>query len=437
MSKEDSINTILEELVNKGSNIDYLQELKEKSISLVSKDRGLDEVLSSIASDIKIETEKFLSGKNQFDTSFITGISSCIYLPSFNNKGEYKLKLVGGKTARTKSIKVNEDTLFDVASITKLYTLLLLFKLEKEGLIDLNKKVSDINPDFQNLEDFTLNDLVRLHGELRTNGNIKEAKSEEEAYEMLKSLYLASNSREENKYTDFGAIVIGDTIEKVISKKLGEKMSFDEIMYKYLLEPLGLHKTQFNPITNNVAGNGNTNRLVHDPKARILGGVLGHAGIFVTSDDLAKLSKNLFRVNYYNRGIIRKTQLERLGEITFPNSNQSNKGNLGIYVKHPLGFDKTFTPSEFSTGSFSHQGWTGSLATFDPNNYIHQNILVNSIYTDEDKEKVRNDKPVGFGVAFDEYLKQITKNTMLMFIAKEYYNRYCNVKENIEVTKYI
>lgn len=437
MSKEDSINTILEELVNKGSNIDYLQELKEKSISLVSKDRGLDEVLSSIASDIKIETEKFLSGKNQFDTSFITGISSCIYLPSFNNKGEYKLKLVGGKTSRTKSIKVNEETLFDIASITKLYTLLLLFKLEKEGLIDLNKKVSDINPDFQNLEDFTLNDLVRLHGELRTNGNITQAKNKEEAYEMLKSLYLASNSREENKYTDFGAIVIGDTIEKVISKKLGEKMSFDEIMYKYLLEPLGLHKTQFNPITNNVAGNGNTNRLVHDPKARILGGVLGHAGIFVTSDDLAKLSKNLFRVNYYNRGIIRKTQLERLGEITFPNSNQSNKGNLGIYVKHPLGFDKTFTPSEFSTGSFSHQGWTGSLATFDPNNYIHQNILVNSIYTDEDKEKVRNDKPVGFGVAFDEYLKQITKNTMLMFIAKEYYNRYCNVKENIEVTKYI
>ena len=437
MNKENNINTILEELVNKGSNIDYLQELKERSISLVSKDRGLDEVLSSISNEIKLETEKFLSSKNQFDTNFITGISSCIYLPSFNNRGEYKLKLVGGKTARTKSIKVNEDTLFDVASITKLYTLLLLFKLEKEGLIDLNKKVSDINPDFQNLEDFTLNDLVRLHGELRTNGNITQTKSKEEAYEILKTLYLNSNSREENKYTDFGAIVISNTIEKVVSEKLGEKMTFDEIMYKYLLEPLGLHHTQFNPMTNNVAGNGNFNRLVHDPKARILGGALGHAGIFVTSDDLAKLSKALFRVNYYNRGLIRKSQLDRLGEITFPNSNQSNKGNLGIYVKHPLGFDKTFTPSEFSTGSFSHQGWTGALATFDPNNYIHQNILVNSIYSNEDKEKVRNDKPVGFGNAFDEYLKQITKNTMLMFVAKEYYNRYCNVKENIEVTKYI
>jgi CubicO group peptidase (beta-lactamase class C family) len=109
---------------------------------------------------------------------------------------------------------------------------------------------------------------------------------------------LNSNSREENKYTDFGAIVISNTIEKVVSEKLGEKMTFDEIMYKYLLEPLGLHHTQFNPMTNNVAGNGNFNRLVHDPKARILGCALGHAGIFATSDDLAKLSKALFRVNY-------------------------------------------------------------------------------------------------------------------------------------------
>ena len=40
---------------------------------------------------------------------------------------------------------------------------ILLFKLEKTGLIDLNAKISDINPDFQNLDDFTINDLVRLN----------------------------------------------------------------------------------------------------------------------------------------------------------------------------------------------------------------------------------------------------------------------------------
>ena len=119
-------------------------------------------------------------------------------------------------------------------------------------------------------------------------------------------------------------------------------------------------------------------------------------------------------------GILKKQLDDRLGEITFRESKQSNKGNLGIYVKHPLGYSKTFTPLEFSKGSFSHQGWTGAVAAFDPNNFIHQNILVNAIYSDEDKDKVKNDKPVGFGVAFEEYQKQITRNTMLMYVAKKY-----------------
>ncbi len=437
MSTENHINKILDELVKNGSQIDYLKELKERSIDLTKKDRGLDEILANIAKELKEQTESFLNQKNQFGTNYISGISTCIYLPDFNNNGEYKLKLIGGNTSRNKELKVNERTMFDVASITKLYTLLLLFRIEELGAIDLDAKISDINPDFQNLEDFTLNDLIRLHGELRTNGNITQAASKEEAYEMLKTLYLTSNTREENKYTDFGAIVISDTIEKVVSRCLEKEMTFEEIMHKYLLEPIFTLNTQFSPFSSNLSGNGNDYGLVHDPKARILGGAVGHAGIFTTSDDLARLSKEIYSVNYYNKTLINKIQLDRLGEITFPNSTQSNKGNLGIYVKHPGGYAKTFTPPEFSNGSFSHQGWTGSVAAFDPNNLIHNNILVNAIYEDENKEKVRADKPIGFGTAFEEYQKQITKNIMLMYVAKKYYNKYCNVKENIDVTKYI
>lgn len=437
MKIESNIDNILDELVKKGSNIEDLKHFREKSLSMVKKDEDLNEVLGHISRDIKDQTEAFLNSKNQYGTNYITGVSTCIYLPDYENNGEYKLKLIGGKTGRTRNIKVDENTLFDVASITKVFTLLLLFKLEELGYINLNDRVCDINPDFQNLEDFTLNDLVRLHGELKTNGNIAQASSTEEAYEMLKTLYLVSDSREENKYTDFGAIVISDTIEKVLSNIKGEKVTFEEVMYEYLLSPIGLYQTQFNPNTHRVSGNGNTKRLVHDPKARILGGAVGSAGIFTTSDDLARLAKCLYKVNYVNRGLIKKSKLERLGEVTFPNSSQSNKGNLGIYVKHPLGYEKTFTPPEFSTGSFSHQGWTGSIAAFDPNNLIHNNILVNAIYEDENKDKVRADKPIGFGTAFGEYQKQITKNIMIMYVAKKYYNKYCNVRENIEVTKFI
>ena len=432
MEKERKIDNILDDLIKSGSEISYLEQLKKDSLNLVKKDESLSDALDKISVEIKEQTEEFLNKRNENDIQLISGISTCIYLPDFANNGEYKLKLIGGNKSRDLDIKINENTVFDVASITKVFTLLLTFKLEEIGLLDLNTKICDVNPDFQGLEDFTFNDLIRLHGEYRTNGAITDAKDQKEAYEIFKTLYLTSNTREQNKYNDFGAMVIGDTIEKIVSNKCGKNMKLDEIMNGCLIKPLNLGNTMFNPKTDNVSGNGNNLGLVHDPKSRILGGALGHAGIFTTSDDLARLAKEIYSVGYVN-----KEHLSRLGEITFPESSQSQKGNLGIYVKHPAGYDKTFTPPEFSKGSFSHQGWTGALAVFDPNNMIHNNILVNAIYESENKDLVKNDKPKGYMDAFCAYQDNITRNIMLMYVTKKYYNKYCNVKENIDVTKMI
>lgn len=438
MKREEKIENILNDLVKSGSNISYLEELKKDSLELLKKDISLSELMDDIAKNLKEVSLEFLNGKNDFDINYISGISSCIYLPSFDGSGEIKLKFIGGNKSRNFDIKVNEHTMFDVASITKLFTLVLAFQCENIGF-DLNAKVKDVNPDYD-LDDFTFNDLIRLCGELRTKGNVAQAHSKEEAYAILKTLYLNSNTREENRYTDFGAIVLGESLVKFLNNKFNYQWSLIDWMKTLIFYNINMGHTKFNPNDPNISGNGNSLK-VHDPKARILGGAVGSAGIFSTSDDLARLAKSLFSVNYMNDEIekfgtlgLTREQLGRFGEITYPNANQCNKGNLGIYVKHPLGFAKTYTPSEFSTGSFSHQGWTGSVATFDPNNLIHQNILVNAIYESDNKDLVRNDKPVGFGSAFDEYLKQITINTVLMYVAKKYYNTYCNSKEDVDKT---
>ena len=431
MNKKCVVDSIIKELEQTGSQIDYVDELRSEALNLAGQCSSVLNALNEIALSIRTETESFLRSKNKDGIQFVTGISTCIYLPDFKNNGEYKIKILGGDRFRDISLPIDEDTMFDVASITKLFTLILLFKLEELKLLNLDTKVSDINPDFQKLEDFTLMDLIRLHGELKTDGNVRMASSKEEAYEILKTLYLSSNSRLENNYTDFGAIVLSDTVEKVMSKYSGKKMAYDEIMRMYLLEPLGLSNTMFNPQTNNISGTGFSSSTIHDPKAMLLGGAVGSAGLFTTSEDLALLAKHLFRIKYVDNGLISKINLYRLGEITFPNSKQNNKGNLGIYVKHPQGLAKTYTPSEFSNGSFSHQGWTGSLATFDAVNGIHQSILINSIYDDIDKTKVRSDKPVGFGRAFDFYLAQLTKKTMLMYLVKQYYNR---LEQNMDIS---
>ena len=424
---ENNIDTILDELVKKGSNISDLKEFKKEITAEVKKDQGLADTLASISSRIKEQTEAFLDQKNKNNTNYISGISACIYLPDQKNMGEYKIKLIGGNRSRNCDLKIDENTMFDVASITKLFTLLLLFKLDELKLINLNTKVSKLNPDFQNLEDYTLNDLVRLHGVLYTNGNVATAESEQEAYRILHTLYLKDNTREKNTYNDFGAIVIGDTIAKVLSEKLGREMTFNDIMQDYLIKPLYLENTMFNPTSQNISGN--NGMKVHDPKARILGGAVGNAGIFTTSDDLARLAREIYSLRFVNRYFLNK-----LGEITFEGSA---KGNLGLYLKHPSGYDLSFTPPEYATGSFSHQGWTGAVATFDPKNYIHSNFLVNAIYEDDNPDLVKNNKPIDFVDAFTEYEANVTRNVMLMYVAKQYYNRYCKDIENIYVTEHI
>ena len=76
--REDYIDDILKSLVNSGSIFDEnkheLETLKKYALDVTKKDRGLDEVLSSIASDIERDTKIFLSKKSEFDMPFISGI---------------------------------------------------------------------------------------------------------------------------------------------------------------------------------------------------------------------------------------------------------------------------------------------------------------------------------------------------------------------------
>jgi len=222
MNKENNIDKIFDELLKKGSQIDYLKSLRKQSLDIIKKYNDLDICLASVAKQIKEQTELFLNQKNIDNINYISGISCLIYLPSFESNGEYKLKLMGGKTRKSKSLNIDENTLFNIDSITKLYTLILLFKLEKEGLIDLNSKIEDLTSKFNNLGGFTLNDLI-----------------------IQEKLY------KDNDYNKYIYTIISNIIERVISKKLGIDMSFEDIMYEYLLNPLNLYQTKFNPNMNN------------------------------------------------------------------------------------------------------------------------------------------------------------------------------------------
>ena len=423
------VDIILNKLKNSTKDIEFLQELNE----CLEKRMSLSDAMSIYENKIVRYTEEFLKAKNEFGINYITGISTCIYLPSKDNKNDYTYTIIGGTRSRNSNEKINQSTLFDVASITKLFTLILLLRLNDLGLIDLNAKICDINPDFQNLEDYTLYDLMRLHGVLKTKKEV-EYNNRYTAYENLKTLYLEDNSRDKNNYNDYGALVIANTIEKIMSEKLKTKVKYKDILNMFVLYPLDMMKTTYNPETINVAGNANSLSLPHDPKTKALGGVSGSSGIFTNSKELCLLAKDIINAKNNKGIVISKKMLDTLGEVTFPNDLDSNKGNLGLFIKHPGGLAMSYVPDEFSPGSFASQGWTGSVATFDPTKRIHQNILVNAIYNSSNETLVKNDKPKGYDVEFKKYQNKITKGTIKMKFIQEIYSLIDDKNENIEKT---
>ena len=389
--------------------------------SLEDKMLFLETELDGLEKEMIYHTLRFLETKNEYGTNVITGVSSCIYIPSLDGEDDYSFKIISGERGRDSKEQMDEDTIYDIASVTKLFTLILLLKLDDLGYLSLNEKICDINPDFQGLEDFTLNDLMRLHGKYWTDGNVAKASSKEEAERILKTIHLTDNTRLKNTYNDFGAIIIADTIAKRMSQVHNKELTYEDVLKMYLLEPLGMNHTCYNPKTDNVSGNGFGINVVHDPKARALGGMCGHAGLFTNATDLNLLAKDIFAGVDGKGKVLNKKIVEKLGEITFPNSASHAKGNLGVYVKCKEGLKKSYVSNLSAKGSFAHEGWTGSLAVFDPYNRIHQSVLVNAVYPIDSKDEIKNDKPVFYMKALREYQERLTVLGLKMrFIKNEY-----------------
>ncbi len=417
-------------LVLKYSDVVRSDKVLADARKYLNKDISLREVLVLFEKEINEMTYEFLNTKNKDGIRLVSGLSNQIYLPNYENNFSYCYKVIGGYRNREMKDKIDENTLFDVASITKLFTLLLLLRLCDLGYMSLNDKVRDVNSDFNGLNDFTFNDLVRLHGEYRTIGNVASASNVKEAYERLYSLHLVSEDRTRNKYNDFGAIVIADSISKVMSRICGRYMSFSDILSIYLLYPLGIYNTMFNPKSDNISGQGSI-KCVHDRKTRALGGESGAAGLFTNAKDLCLLSDEIFKSMIGKSRTIKKDITQKLGEVTFPSSSQFEKGNLGVYVKSFIPYS-SYVPNVYSKGSFAHQGWTGSATSFDVNRRIHQSILVNAIYESDDKEKIVNDKVNGYTPEFKNFQNRMAEIALEMRILINIYNKYFedDVKED-------
>ena len=286
--------------------------------------------------------------------------------------------------------QVKENEIYDIASITKLFTLKLLYDLQREGKIDFNATVTSYL-ELPNLDKTTILDLIKMKDTIRTNGKLSDAKNQKEFLTILSSVKVEKSNMPE--YNDIGFCLLGLLIEKVTHKSLA--VNFQELFQK-----LKLDHTRTNPDQDvKVYGNGRSGYFPHDKKTRIAGGVTGASGIFSNVTDLLRVGKLLIEGQFFD-----KEFLSDIFKYNFVDHKKRNRTYAGLY-KYTDNY-KCYVPKDYSKKSLAHQGYTGATLIVDLKKQIVNVALFDAI------SKKTDEKKDNFFDGYDELQEIISKETL-------------------------
>ena len=225
----------------------------------------------------------------------------------------------------------DNQEIYDIASITKLFTLKILYDLQKEHKLDLNTKITSYLK-LANLDkDTTILDLIKMKDTIRTDKKLSDTKNKKE---FLNILFTAKIEKKNvPKYNDLGFCLLGILIEEITQKSLRE--NFQELFQK-----LGLKNTCVNPSNQyKIYGNGDNDYSPHDLKTRVAGGLTGAAGIFSNVSDLLQVGKLLIEEKFFdNNGeeISEDSDIVKNGLLkVFPE-------NIGNYSRRQYSLDSIY-----------------------------------------------------------------------------------------------
>ena len=325
-----------------------------------------------------------------------------------------------------KKIKVSDESVYDLASLTKILgTLPLVMELEEKQIITLNTTLGEIIPEFKtsNKQNITLKQMLSHYARLKpwipfylntldsvTNkpsaALYKSKKSKEYSLKVTEGLYLKTSYRDSMftiikdqdlmkrwryKYSDIGYYILKHYIEDYYNKDL------NELTRDHFYQSLGANYTLYNPLTKfdkNQIPPTEEDRYyryqrvqgyVHDMGAAMQNGIGGHAGLFSTATDVAKIMQM-----YVNGGTY--------GDKKYFKPETIDKFNKRYYrhkeVRRGIGFDKQQLGESGPTcgcvtdDSFGHSGFTGTFTWADPSEELVYVFLSNRTYPDQENRKL-------------------------------------------------
>ncbi len=275
------------------------------------------------------------------------------------------------------------DTVFDLASLTKpIATATCVMKLIEDGKLRLTDRVAEHIPEFaRNGKSRVTVEQLLLHtaGFIADNpiDDYKEGRAK--ALERIYQLAPIAEPGTKFIYSDVGFIVLGELVDRLTDEKL------DTHAQRRVFEPLGLRDTTFKPNEQVAQRCAPTQKrdetwmrgVVHDPRAHLLGGVAGHAGLFSTADDLAVYAQMLLNEGHFNGKRILSPATVRL--MTTPRPVPGGWRALGWDVQTSFSANRG---ELFPFGSYGHTGFTGTSIWIDPSSQTAVIFLSNRVHPD-------------------------------------------------------
>jgi len=290
-------------------------------------------------------------------------------------------KAVGSRAITPATEPMTTDTIFDIASLTKVVaTTPAVLALVDDGKLDLDAPLGRYLKEFQGqpLAWLTLRRvLTHTAGFADIPPKEAMAKGFPDAMRYLAAGVAEPSATAPFHYSDTGFIVLAELVRRVSGEPL------DRFTQKRLYKPLGMRETTFNPppswrkrIAPTEFSQGQMLRgVVHDPRARELHGVAGHAGLFSTADDLGRFCRMLLA-----RGTVggrRYLSAASVGAMFAPNG--AGEATRGLGWDMASGFSRTLG-SFFPLGSVGHTGFTGTSIWMDPATRTYAIILTNRVH---------------------------------------------------------
>ncbi len=263
---------------------------------------------------------------------------------------------------------MTEDTIFDAASVTKVVacTPAIMLLIER-GEVKLDERVQTYIPEFKGdgKEEITVRQLLThtsgLRGDIETR---TDWHGQQAAIEKACEEKLLSPPGKAFRYSDINFFLLGEIVQRV------SKTPLEEFVAREIYQPLKMDDTGYLPSESKLRRIAPTEvvdgkpwrGVVHDPTARHMGGVAGHAGLFLTAADLARYCRMMLNEGELDGVRIFKPETVRLMTSVQAPQDLPRRGlgwDIGSGYSGPRG-------RIFPLGSYGHTGWTGPSIWIDP-----------------------------------------------------------------------